>query len=156
MSKSYLTAIARKKLSAPVRWLLENGYIEQGYLLDYGCGKGDDVRLLNESLYYPGGAYGWDPYHKTPGWFCPDFAEYEWETVLCTYVLNVLPEDEREAVIQDLLSLDAKRVYVTVRRDLKQDYKLTKRGTEQWMVRLNFPVVVENSNFCIYDLTLTK
>ena len=49
------------------------------------------------------------------------------------------------------------RIFVAVRRDLKQDYKLTKRGTEQWMVYglsgdMDDRKLVENSNFCIWEI----
>jgi len=45
MNKSYLTAIKRKKLSAPMAWLKQKGLLKKGFL-DYGCGRGSDADLI--------------------------------------------------------------------------------------------------------------
>jgi hypothetical protein len=42
--------------------------------------------------------------------------------------------------------------YIAVRRDVKKE-GVTSKGTQQWNVVLNLPVVVEKKNqFCIYEL----
>jgi hypothetical protein len=149
--KSKLTAISRKKLSTPVDWLLKRDLIV-GPVLDYGCGRGDDVRHL-QSLGFD--ATGYDPH-----WGPHTFPWREYPTILCTYVFNVLSETERNNELSFLRWLMqapwGKDLFITVRRDLKEDYKLTSKGTEQWLVRLDHPVLVENNNFCIYHLTNTS
>lgn len=43
----HLTAIDRNKLSKPMQMLATHSYLEGDYdVLDYGCGKGDDIREL--------------------------------------------------------------------------------------------------------------
>lgn len=147
---SYRTAIKRNKLSAPTKWLLDNDKLSMS-LLDYGCGKGDDVHHLGELGFY---AEGWDPHWHTNA--ADDQLKREHDVVICNYVLNVLAADERQEVINSLLSLKAKDIYVTVRRDLKDSYTKTKKGTEQWMVHLDYPIVKETSGFCIYQIKGTN
>lgn len=153
MNKSHLTAIKRNKLSTPTRWLLDNEMII-GYTLDYGCGRGDDVKFLRGEitdgmLIVP---YGWDLHHTHEEfWFCDNYHNHHWNTVICNYVLNVVPPAEQKEILKELSNLSADAVYVTVRRDLKEDYK-TKRGTQQYLVKLNYPVVKETSGFCIYKV----
>lgn len=152
MNKPHLTAIKRNKLSAPTRWLVENHKISKGYLLDYGCGRGDDVRFINEMASLHVHAYGWDLYHNhDERWFCDNIHNHWWQTVICNYVLNVIPLGEQAMVIEDLLSLDARDIFATVRRDLKENYE-TKRGTQQYLVELDYPVVKKTPGFCIYRL----
>jgi DNA phosphorothioation-associated putative methyltransferase len=82
------TAIARSALSAPVSALQEAGFLtgERGFL-DYGCGRGDDVRLLQAAGI---AASGWDPhYAPDPGLLTPR------PLVNLGFVLNVI-EDRQE------------------------------------------------------------
>jgi DNA phosphorothioation-associated putative methyltransferase len=146
MNKPHLTAIKRSKLSAPMRYLLEQELLGLT-LLDYGCGKGDDVEHLAELGYH---SAGWDPHWKNEE-DDRELLEGHADVVTCNYVLNVLPPKERQEVIDKLLALDADAVYVSVRRDFKEDY-VTKKGTQQYLVHLDYPVVHENSGFCIYQL----
>ena len=50
---SHLTAIDRKYLSFPARYLLQNKLLK-GKVLDFGCGLGNDVKKTtrNGSKYY--------------------------------------------------------------------------------------------------------
>lgn len=145
IDKSYLTAIHRKSASAPLMWLLKHNLIN-GRVLDYGCGYGTDVLELQKRDYE---AAGYDPY------FFNDMPKGSFDTVLCTYVLNVLPADEQKKVIEQLKKKLKKnrRAYITVRRDIKQPIT-TSHGTYQDYVLLPFPVVTENKRYCIYELTL--
>lgn len=61
--KRHRTALSRNHLSAPVQALLRHGFLNASRFLDYGCGRGDDVRALL-ALGVP--ASGWDPH------FAPD------------------------------------------------------------------------------------
>lgn len=83
------TAIPREELSRPVRLALSDGLLVPGItILDYGCGRGDDVRLL-EKLGFR--ASGWDPHYacETP--------LRQSAVVNLGYVLNVI-EDLEERV----------------------------------------------------------
>ena len=46
ISASKLTAITRNKLSIPILYLHKKGLLN-GSILDYGCGKGGDVKQLH-------------------------------------------------------------------------------------------------------------
>ena len=52
MNKSHLTAISRRELSAPSRYLKEHELLV-GKLLDYGCGKGKDADILGATKFDP-------------------------------------------------------------------------------------------------------
>jgi ATP adenylyltransferase len=143
MNKPYLTAIKRNKPSAPVKWLESKGYVDRHkhFTLDFGCGRGDDVKHLS--------AQGYDPY------WAPDTdpLQHKYDVVLCTYVLNVLPPRERKQVVEQIKSLlnDQGKAYVTVRRDLGGIIRGSSRGT-QYTVLLKEPVLKQNSQYCIYQL----
>ncbi|CAL9421749.1 DNA phosphorothioation-associated putative methyltransferase [Nocardiopsis dassonvillei] len=88
-SERRLTAIARRALSVPARTALtERQITADTTVLDYGCGRGDDLHALCE-LGVP--AEGWDPV------FSPQTKRQPSHTVLLTYVLNVI-EDPQERV----------------------------------------------------------
>jgi DNA phosphorothioation-associated putative methyltransferase len=81
------TAIHRSALSRPIRLAIDDGLLERGCeVLDYGCGHGDDLRLLFELGYE---CSGWDPVFK------PDGVARESAVVNLGYVVNVI-EDEEE------------------------------------------------------------
>ena len=85
------TAIARTDYSRPIKVALADGLIgTRATVLDFGCGRGDDVRHL--SL---GGvqATGWDPAHmtETEGALAPS------EVVNIGYVVNVIEDPEERA-----------------------------------------------------------
>lgn len=137
--KSWLTAIHRTKASLPARRLKKLELIK-GRVLDYGCGRGADVKFLRASGYDPN-----QPKFKTrPTGF--------YDTILCTYVLNVLPESKRRKVIDNILSLLTLNgtAYLTVRRDVPDGWTRTRKGTDQWWVAYDLPFVVSNSSYCIY------
>lgn len=141
-AKSHLTAIKRKKPSAPVRHLNERGLLT-GVVLDYGCGRGFDCDAL--------GCDGYDPHYR------PHLDKRKkYDVIVCIYVLNVLPtKKDRDAVlarIRKLLKPDG-QAYIAVRNDEKQLRGWTSRGTCQTMVRLDLPVVERNRGFVIYCLS---
>ncbi|MFB7269634.1 DNA phosphorothioation-associated putative methyltransferase [Streptomyces sp. NPDC056244] len=92
-SQRHRTAISRVGLSAPARQAVVDLQLEPGtQVLDYGCGRGGDVRALqNLGL----DVSGWDPVHHPKGELKPA------ETVLLTYVLNVIedPAERRQTVL---------------------------------------------------------
>ena len=92
--------------------------------LDYGCGKGYDADRL--------GMFKYDPY------FFPEAPEGEFNTVYCGYVLNVVPKDEGQVIVDDIQRLLSRRgqAFIVVRRDVKKD-GLTSKGTFQRNVVLD-------------------
>lgn len=88
------TAIHRSTLSRPLRLALQSGVIgTQDSVFDYGCGHGDDVRLLTAGAI---SASGWDPFH------CPNVPKSPASAVNLGYVLNVIenPEERRSALLE--------------------------------------------------------
>jgi DNA phosphorothioation-associated putative methyltransferase len=86
------TALTRYSLSAPIQLLNKHGFLDGSFtVLDYGCGKGDDVRGLRDNGI---AAEGWDPY------FAPDNPVDEADVVNLGFVINVIedPVERREAL----------------------------------------------------------
>ena len=109
------TAITRRTLSVPMKWLRSHGFLCTGEsILDFGCGRGGDVERLVEQGY---DVKGYDPNHR------PEMPEGEFSTVTCNYVLNVI--DRRTGLdvlrqIRDRLT-EGGQAYISVRRDIKAD-----------------------------------
>lgn len=135
---SHKTAITRKKASTPCRWLEHNGFIE-GRTLDFGCGKGTDADYLYCERY--------DPYYFS------ELPSGQFNTILCTYVLNVLLPEQRTYAINHLLGLLAPggTAYITVRRDIRNN-GWTKAGTYQEMVELDLKSIRRCASYEIYEL----
>lgn len=141
--KSKLTARARNSPSVPMRRLNKALRLSGSNMLDYGSGKGFDAKHYGMAAY--------DPYHN------PDENLMKvgiYDVITCNYVLNVIPTPAaRQAVLDNIRILLKKGgiAYVTIRRDVKTE-GYTKRGTYQENVRLDLPVLWENSNYCTYLL----
>jgi DNA phosphorothioation-associated putative methyltransferase len=105
------TAIRRGAHSRPVYLAQTQGLISPDFsFLDYGCGYGEDVRLLKESGVR---AEGWDPY------YFPDAPRQEAECVNLGYVLNVIEDPlEREHTLRSAFGLAQRVLVVSVRVDL--------------------------------------
>jgi DNA phosphorothioation-associated putative methyltransferase len=146
-NNSYKTAIKRKTLSSPLNYLIKEGKVTKNHwILDYGCGRGDDMRWLKSNKY---DVRGWDP-----TWYKNDsYRNRSYDVVLCTYVLNVVNATTRKNIIKRLKDLTNRhgKVYITVRRDIKK-HTVSKRGTHQYSVKLPFKVVKESSAYCIYEI----
>ena len=83
------TAIARTDHSRPIRIALADGLIDATTtVFDYGCGLGDDLRLLGLKGIL---SWGWDPGHRREGTVAPA------QIVNLGYVVNVI-EDVEERV----------------------------------------------------------
>lgn len=81
------TAIDRNQLSQPMQALARHNYLNGDLsILDYGCGKGDDVRELEA---HGINVTGWDPVHR------PDEKYSKSDLVNLGFVLNVI-EDRAE------------------------------------------------------------
>jgi SAM-dependent methyltransferase len=83
------TAISRGALSVPLFLIAKRGYLNGDYsVLDYGCGKGDDLKELEE---HGVDCLGWDPSHR------PDTKIEERDIVNLGFVINVI-EDRKERI----------------------------------------------------------
>jgi len=142
--QSYNTAISRNKASTPLRFLDEKGLLK-GSVLDYGCGRSADFNHLKEAGYI---AEAYDPY-----WRPISLAGKKFNTILCTYVLNVLKKEDEKEVLDSIRSLlqEGGEAYITVRRDIKKD-GVTSRGYQR-NVSLGLNVIKENSGYCIYRMS---
>ncbi|MDC3169420.1 DNA phosphorothioation-associated putative methyltransferase [Paracoccaceae bacterium] len=125
------TAISRYSFSKPIKKLLEHNLITNiTSVFDYGCGRGDDIRLLTLGGYK---AKGWDPY------FTPDNKKISSDVVNLGFVLNVIEsEEERVRVLKDAFGLTKKVLAISTiepRRESThfshKDGTLTKRNTFQ-------------------------
>jgi len=144
MHHSKRTAMARKKISGPAQYLVDTGRLK-GRVLDYGSGRGFDAQSLKLRSY--------DPH------WGPSMPDGEFDTVMCNYVLNVLPEKgERDKVIAGIKQkLKVRGVaYIAVRNDRENLNGYTKIGTWQGLIKLDLPVVATNSNYKIYKLEKTE
>lgn len=141
-SKAHRTAIARKSPSQPMKWLDARGLL-RGRKLDYGCGRGFDASYYDMQMF--------DPHYMPWNEITQD---EKFNTITCNYVFNVINEDARRAVLADIKSrlVEGGVAYITVRRDLKEAYVKTSRGTEQWFVELDLPLLYENSSMAIYEV----
>ena len=100
------TAIVRYELSAPMKALAKNGFLEGQYsIFDYGCGRGDDLRELEA---HGLDALGWDPN------FLPDADVVHADLVNIGFVINVIEERiERAEAIQEAWNISDKLLVVS-------------------------------------------
>lgn len=92
------TAIRRGDFSRPVKCLLRDGLVDPTVsLFDYGCGRGEDVELLQADGVT---CTGWDPAYR------PHFPRQEADVVNLGYVLNVIEDlQERSATLRSAWGL---------------------------------------------------
>lgn len=121
----------RYSLSRPLALAMAHRVIEPARkVLDYGCGRGADVKLLVKAGF---SAYGWDPH------FRPQECLRSAECVNLGYVLNVIEDPlERQQTLQRAFSLAEQVLIVAVRVDQSlgeapefADGVLTKTGSFQ-------------------------
>src|SRR5262249_29769135 len=83
------TALSRYALSTPMQALGRYGYLDGSRtVFDYGCGKGDNVRILKQNSIE---AAGWDPH------FLPDAPKTKADIVNLGFVLNVIEDPAERA-----------------------------------------------------------
>lgn len=144
---SHLTAIERISLSFPAQFLLDKNQL-QGKVLDFGCGLGNDVKLLQKQGF---DIVGYDPY------YFPQYPNNKFDTIICFYVLNVLFPEEQSKVIMEVSHLlkPGGKAYYAVRRDLKKEgfreHYIYKKLTYQCIVKLPFKSIYLEEYCEIYE-----
>ena len=127
------TALRRVHISAPMRHLLRFGFLDGAHsVFDYGCGRGDDLRLL-AAMNIP--ATGWDPVYR------PDSIREPADVVNLGFVLNVIEDAaERRETLRSAFALARKVLVIGVmlgyQREREQftafrDGVITRRNTFQ-------------------------
>ena len=101
------TALHRTALSSPIQHLLRFGFLDgTASLFDYGCGHGDDVRLLTEMGI---AAEGWDPVFRAAT------ERRAADVVNLGFVLNVIEDArERDETLKGAFALARKVLIVSV------------------------------------------
>ncbi len=146
---SHLTAIERNNLSYPAKFLLEKQLLK-GKILDFGCGLGNDVKLLQAKGF---DITGYDPYYY------PQYPVDKFDIIICFYVLNVLFPEEQAQVLMKVSNLlkPGGKAYYAVRRDIKREgfreHYVHKKPTYQCMVKLPFNSIYSNDNCEFYEYT---
>ena len=140
------TAITRRALSSPARWLKAEGLVKSP-CLDYGCGKGGDADRL--------GCVCYDPAHRRSS---ENRAALEgrYRTILVHYVLNTVPSASvRDKILADVknLLLPGGTAYVAVRTDGRSLRGVTKRGTWQGKIALAGRPFARGSGWAMWRIT---
>jgi diadenosine tetraphosphate (Ap4A) HIT family hydrolase len=144
---SHLTAIERVYLSVPTNFLLDKNLL-QGKVLDFGCGFGNDVKLLRKKGL---DITGYDPY------YFPQYPTEKFDTIICVYVLNVLFPEEQANVLMEVSHLlkSGGKAYYAVRRDIKREgfreHYIHKKPTYQCIVKLPFKSILLDESYEIYE-----
>ena len=118
------TAISRKKMSRPMRLALSTRFVNPNMsLLDYGCGKGEDVRQLKSMGI------------KASGYDSQFNAGYRTQADIVTlfYVLNVIEDPvERNDVLRDAYALANNVLFIAVRTG-KSPLKNAEPHSDGWI-----------------------
>ncbi|WP_310419546.1 HIT domain-containing protein [Chamaesiphon sp. OTE_8_metabat_110] len=144
---SHLTAIDRTKLSSPVQFLRDRDLLT-GRILDFGCGLGNDVKVLAQQGF---DISGYDPH------YLPTDLTGKFDTIVCCYVLNVLMPEVQSDVLMEIAHLlkPGGKAYYAVRRDLKKEgfreHYVHKKPTYQCTVKLPFKSIQLNEYCEIYE-----
>lgn len=143
---SHLTAKERDSISFPAR-LIMNKNLLKGDILDFGCGFGKDVEVLQSKGF---SILGYDKFHF------PEYPKKKFDTILCFYVLNVLMPEEQALVLMEVSHLlkPGGSAYFAVRRDLTYEgfrtHKIHQKPTFQCTVRLPYASVFINDSCEVY------
>ena len=99
-------ALKRSELSRPVRIALEADIFKEGTsFFDYGCGYGEDVRVINELDF---DSSGWDPFYRPNAEIKPA------DVINLGYIINVIEDiAERRQTLIDAWKLTQKVLIVS-------------------------------------------
>lgn len=145
MANSKRTAIKRNKPSAPTQFLMKQELIRKDEdVLDFGCGRGDDV------THY--GFDGYDPYFEEYS----SYPDQQYDKIICNYVLNVVPEFTQIRILQQIMELLKPHgiAFITVRRDITENY-VNRYGVEQRVVHLPYLSIHRTNGYEIYMVVKT-
>ena len=114
------TAISRTALSRPIKLALADGILKPELsVLDYGCGLGDDLRILT-ALGFEGA--GWDPVHRPGETLQPS------PIVNIGYVVNVIEDPgERQCALRTAWDLAEQVLIVSARLGMDSRHPTTAR-----------------------------
>lgn len=110
------TAISRDRLSRPMYMLQQRGFFDGAYgILDYGCGRGDD---LTELQLNDVDCIGWDPVHR------PDEILQKMDIVNLGFVINVIEDrTERDDTLIKAAKLAKKMLLVSAMLGNEKTYE---------------------------------
>lgn len=140
------TALSRSALSAPMQTLVRHGLlVPERTCFDYGCGRGDDLRSLQQSGYT---ASGWDPYYAADGERKPA------DLVNLGFVLNVIEDfDERVEALRGAFALAGTLLVVSVMlygstppagRPYRDGYRTQRNTFQKYFTQSELKDFVEN------------
>jgi diadenosine tetraphosphate (Ap4A) HIT family hydrolase len=144
---SQFTAKERDSISFPGKLVLTKNLLT-GKVLDFGCGFGKDVEILQQKNI---DIVGYDPH------YFPNYPSVKFDTIICFYVLNVLMPEEQVDVIMNVSSLlkPNGKAYFAVRRDIVNEgyriHKVHKKQTYQCNIKLPFKSIYKNDSCEIYE-----
>ncbi len=144
---SHFTAKERESISFPGKLLLNKNLLK-GSVLDFGCGFGKDVDILQQKEI---DIIGYDPH------YFPNYPTQKFDTIICFYVLNVLLPEEQADVLMNISALlkPNGKAYFAVRRDIVHEgyrmHKIHKQQTYQCNIKLPFKSIFTNENCEIYE-----
>jgi len=136
------TAMARDSLSAPWRFILQQG-LANGRILDWGCGQGYDADHIANVT-------GYDPHYR------PADPGRGFDTGVCIYVLNVIPDEaDRVKCVNNLLArlVPGASAYVAVRSMSRKLLGWKAGGGLQGLVHLPAPVINRTTEYTMYVIT---
>lgn len=125
-----MTAIRRTAMSRPVTTALRDGVVDlTTTVLDYGCGRGTDVRSLRTVGVT---STGWDPIHQ------PDADVFPADVVNLGFVVNVIEDpQERVEVLRRAWSLATKALVVAARLKHEQNNPSLVPLADGWLTSRN-------------------
>lgn len=146
-SYSHLTTKKGYDLSFPAK-ILFNQSLLIGDVLDFGCGFGNDVKLLEQKGVK---IEGYDSH------YFPEYPKKAYDTIICIYVLNSLQLEEQETVLMELSQLlkPSGKAYIAVKRDIKfegsRKHKIQQKKIYHRQVILDSKSFFKNENCEIYE-----